>query len=93
MMVGIGRILIVCIVDVVIFNLKILCHHLNFPIVYCKMNGRICHVIPQVKTKLVLSLKQFVIIMHKIATRTPPVRLDKYGVILSDLGVLVVWSI
>ena len=29
----------------------------------------------------------------RIVTRIPPVRLDKYGVILSDLGALVVWSI
>ena len=79
--------------DVVSFNPKTLYHHLNFPIVYCKMNGRLGHVDPMVKVKLVFSLRLFVIIIYKIVTLIPPVRLDKYGVILSDLGVLVVWSI
>ena len=50
-------------------------------------------VFPQVKTKPVNSLTQFVIIIYKIVNLTPPARLVKYGVILSDLGVLVVWSI
>ena len=58
-----------------------------------KKTGRLCHVNPKVKTKLVLSLMQFVIIIHKVVTRTPPVRLVKFGVILLDLGVLVAWSI
>ena len=77
--------------DVVIFNPKTLYHHLNFPIVYYRATGRICHV--DLKVKLVLFMMLFVIIMHKIVNLIPPVRLVKYGVIPSDLGALVVWSI
>ena len=95
-MVGIGSQMMApghCRVGVVIFNPKTLYHHLNFPIVSYRATGRLGHVHPKVKTKLVFSLRLFVIIMHKIVTLTPPARLDKYGVIQSDLGALVVWSI
>ena len=51
------------------------------------------YVFPKVKTKPVNSLTQFVIIIYKIVNLIPPARLDKYGVILSELGALVVWSI
>ena len=80
-------------VVVVIFNPKTLCHHMNFPIVSYRKTGRLGIAYLKVRTTLVFSLRLFVIIMHKIATLIPPVRLVKYGVILSELGVLVVWSI